>query len=112
MRARLATISCATVTLGLLALAGCGRIDPLERPYMWHATDVNKQNIAAMAVNPHDLVRGRESRTRLVKDHSDAIDRIWSSKLTPLISSGSPGSSGGSTGSGGGVSGGGGTGGS
>jgi hypothetical protein len=78
--------------ISLLALAGCNQIDPLQRPYMWHATGVNEQNIAAMAVNPGDLVRGRDSPRRRVVVESDGVTRLWTGHQLPLLSD-TPGSS-------------------
>jgi hypothetical protein len=75
----------AAAALGLLTLSGCNQIDPLKRPYMWHATGVNEQNIAAMAVNPADLVHGRESSQRRVGLESDGVTRLWTGKQLPLL---------------------------
>jgi len=90
--------------VGLLMLTGCDQIDPLQRPYMWHATGINEQNIAAMAVNPADLVHGRDSPQRRVVVESDGVTRLWTGKQLPLLSD-TPGSStSGSSSSGGGAS--------
>jgi uncharacterized membrane protein YgcG len=96
MRTRLAVAA-----LGLLSLAGCDKIDPLDRPYMWYESGVNAHNIAAMAANPTDLVRGRDQPRRNVSMESDGVDRIWSNKPTPLLGSGSTGGSSGGSSSGG-----------
>ena len=90
----------AAAAISLLALTGCNQIDPLQRPYMWHATGVNQQNIAAMAVNPADLVHGRDSPRRRVVVESDGVTRLWTGRQLPLMSdtpgaSSSPSSSGG-----------------
>lgn len=106
----------ATVTLGataaitLLALTGCNQIDPLKRDYMWHATGVNEHNIAAMAVNPHDLVRGRDTARRRVVVELEGVERLWSGRPYPLPTSGGAAggaASGGASGGGGSSSGGG-----
>jgi len=78
----------ATAALGLLVLAGCDQIDPLKRPYMWQEVDANVHNIAAMAVNPADLTRGRETARRQAIMESEAVDRAWSGRLTPLLAGG------------------------
>jgi hypothetical protein len=97
--------------LGLLALTGCNQIDPLKRPYMWHEGEVNAHNIAAMAVNPGDLVRGRDTSRRQVITESEGARRLWSGQQLPLLGAGASGSSGGagggSSGGSGGASGGG-----
>lgn len=99
----------------LLMLTGCDQIDPLKRPYMWHATGVNEQNIAAMAVNPSDLVYGRDTAQRRVILESDGVTRLWTGHQLPLLSD-EPGaaastssSTGGGSGGGSGTSGGGGS---
>jgi hypothetical protein len=74
---------------------------------MWHATEVNEQNIAAMAVNPGDLVHGRDTSRRQVVTESDGVVRVWTGHTLPLLTdtpgasaststSGGSGSSGGS----------------
>jgi type IV pilus biogenesis protein CpaD/CtpE len=90
-----------------LALAGCSQIDPLTAPYKWHPTNVNAANIAAMAANPADLVRGRSSTRRLSVMDSDAVDRVWTNKPTALSGGSSGGGSGGASGGGAAPSGGG-----
>jgi hypothetical protein len=93
-----------------VALTGCDQIDPLKRPYMWHPTGVNEQNIAAMAVNPADLVHGHDSPQRRVVFESDGVARLWTGHQLPLLSdTPGAGSSGGSSTGGGAPSGGGGS---
>jgi hypothetical protein len=82
----------AAAAVSMLTLTGCDQIDPLKRPYMWHATGVNEQNIAAMAANPSDLVRGRNSPQRRVVVESDGVTRLWTGKQLPLLSD-TPGAS-------------------
>jgi len=94
----------AAISLGLLALAGCDRIDPLKRPYMWYASGANAYNIAAMAANPADLIHGRSAPRRQAAMDGDAVDRVWSGKASAL----GGGSASGGGASGGGASGGGG----
>jgi type IV pilus biogenesis protein CpaD/CtpE len=90
--------------LSLLALAGCDQIDPLSRPYMWHETGVNAQNIAAMAVNPADLVHGRNSPRRRAATDSDSVERLWAGRPVALPSDTPGASAGGTTATGGGGS--------
>jgi hypothetical protein len=93
---------CAVAAISLLGLTGCNQIDPLQRPYMWHASNVNQHNIAAMAANPADLGYGRSSPQRRVVVESDGVTRLWTGKSLPLLSD-TPGaaSSGSSSGGGG-----------
>jgi type IV pilus biogenesis protein CpaD/CtpE len=87
----------AAAAAALLALSGCNSIDPLKRPYMWKESGANQQNIAAMAANPADLYRGRDTPKRKVSVESDSIEHFWNGKPTPMISAGAPGTSGGSS---------------
>ena len=96
----------AVAAISMLALAGCNQIDPLKRPYMWEATGVNNRNIAAMAVNPGDLVHGRDSSQRRVVVESDGVTRLWSGRPLPLLSDAPGASTSSSSSSGGGASGG------
>jgi hypothetical protein len=99
---------CAATSISLLALSGCNQIDPLQRPYMWHATGINEQNIAAMAVNPNDLVHGRETSQRKAVTESDGVTRLWTGHTLPLLTDtpGASASTSTSSGGGGGSSGG------
>jgi type IV pilus biogenesis protein CpaD/CtpE len=92
----------ALAAMSLMALAGCSQTDPLTRPYMWEESGVNEHNIAAMAANPADLTHGRDSSQRRVSVESDPIEKFWSGKPTPLLTSGSTGSTGAPATSGGG----------
>jgi hypothetical protein len=87
--------------ISLVGLTGCDQIDPLQRPYMWHPTGVNAQNISAMAADPRDLVRGRDAPQRRVVVESDGITRLWTGKPLPLMSD-TPGASTSTSSSGGG----------
>jgi hypothetical protein len=92
-RASFTLTSWAAAALGLLALTGCDQTDPLTKPYAWHPTDINARNIAAMANNPADLVRGRETKARRAVQESDAVEHVWTGHPVPLLG-GSGGSSG------------------
>lgn len=78
--------------VSLLSLTSCDQIDPLKRPYMWYATGVNEQNIAAMAANPADLVHGRDAPQRRVNVESDGVTRLWTGHPLPLMTD-TPGAS-------------------
>jgi hypothetical protein len=91
----------AATAISLLALTGCDQVDPLKRPYMWHATGINEQNIAAMAANPADLVHGRDSPQRRVVVESDGVTRLWTGHALPLLTD-TPGASASTSSSGGG----------
>ena len=98
----------AAALAGPLLLTGCDQMDPLKRDYMWHPSDSNMRNIAAMAANPADLRRGRHADRRRVAGEADGVERLWNNKTTPLPG-GAAGSSGASSGSGGASAAGGGT---
>jgi type IV pilus biogenesis protein CpaD/CtpE len=80
----MAIIQRVCLVLGLVALAGCDRLDPLQRPYMWHETEVNAHNIAAMAVNPADLIHGRGQARRPARMETNGVERLWTGKALPL----------------------------
>jgi hypothetical protein len=82
-----------TAALSLLALAGCDQIDPLKRPFMWEESGVNASNIAAMAANPTDLTRGRDTPQRRVRVESEAVEHLWNGTPKPLLSGSSSGGS-------------------
>jgi uncharacterized membrane protein YgcG len=105
MRDSLTLTLCAAAAL--LALTGCDKIDPMSRPYVWHPTDINGHNIAAMVDNPQDLIAGREIPQRRVIMESGAVFRLWTGNVTPMLSVvGGPASGGGGGGGGGGAGGG------
>lgn len=63
--------------LCLGALAGCAGTDTYRRPGTWHPDGANAANIAAMAANPGDLLRGRGSPGSDGPLAARAIDRLW-----------------------------------
>ncbi len=83
-------LPCAAICLALALLAGCARIDPYQRPGMWHPDDVNAGNIATMAQDPRDLSRGRADQGPEWKTGAEAVDRIWQDKPRPLLSATPP----------------------
>jgi type IV pilus biogenesis protein CpaD/CtpE len=42
-----------------LLLCGCDALEPYDRANTWRPTGANDANLAAMAVNPADLIHGR-----------------------------------------------------
>ncbi len=57
---------------------------------MWQPEGVNAGNIAAMAVDPHDLIRGQGTSGPGWKTGADAVDRLWQGKPRPLLGSTQP----------------------
>lgn len=58
-------------------LNGCAWSDPYQRSGMWHPTNVNAGNLAAMVADPWDLTRGRGDPSPGVRTSTDAVDRMW-----------------------------------
>jgi hypothetical protein len=85
---------------GTLGLAACQQIDPYTRNEMWQPTGANQGNIAAMAANPNDLIRGHGLPASDSKEPTLAINRIWTDTPKALLDPGGTSSSGGSSGSG------------
>lgn len=75
----------AAACLALALLAGCDRVDPYQRPGMWRPDGVTDGNIAAMAQDPRDLLRGRASQGPEWMTGADAVDRVWQDKPRPLL---------------------------
>ncbi len=74
---------------GFLAAAlvnGCALTEPDQRPGEWHPLGLNPVNIAAMVVDPHDLVQGNASGEGKSDGHmaAAAIDRMHKGKLKEL----------------------------
>ncbi|MBW4092393.1 MAG: hypothetical protein HIU82_15000 [Proteobacteria bacterium] len=59
------------------SLAGCAATDTYSRPGTWHPDAANAANIAAMAVNPEDLLHGRGSHGSDGTLAAGAIERVW-----------------------------------
>jgi hypothetical protein len=106
MRNPITSALTAAAAVSLLALSGCNQLDPLQRPYMWKEQNVNQQNIAAMAVNPGDLIHGQDAsgRFRPARMETDAVTHVWSGATPSLLGGGSGGGSSGGGASGGGAS--------
>ena len=94
------------LSLAFIALAGCDR-DPYRRTDVWQPTGSNAANIAAMAADPNDLIRGRGVMQTGTKTSTAAVERIWNDNPRTLGSPSGSGGSGSGSGGGGGGSGGG-----
>ncbi len=94
----------------LSGLAGCGNLDPYQKPYAWHPTGANQANIAAMVANPRDLQRGRGATLTDAAPAVLAIERVRADQPKALTDGGSGGATGGGA-TGGATTGGGATGG-
>jgi hypothetical protein len=64
--------------------AGCANVEPYHRTDVWYPTGSNAGNIAAMAANPNDLIRGRSGQQGDARQAATAIDRIWEGHPKPL----------------------------
>ena len=82
----LAGALCMVAALG----AGCDRIDPYQRPGMWHPDAAIDRNIAAMVQDPRDLASGRPTSDPNRKTGAAAVDRLWRDKAKPLPDAASP----------------------
>jgi hypothetical protein len=93
-----------TVASCLLALlSGCEATRAFDRASAWHPLGINDANLAAMVVNPADLVHGRGTGDSDGQAAAAAVHRLRSDHVKPL--SGASGN-GGSDASGGDASGG------
>ncbi|MBC7802220.1 MAG: hypothetical protein H7Z10_16520 [Gemmatimonadaceae bacterium] len=72
--------------LVLLALGGCTDLEPYNRPGMWSATGANARNIAAMAANPGDLIRGRGDAGNDGLRSAAAVTRLQIDRPRALLS--------------------------
>jgi len=111
-RLGLPTLAVTAFALGGLPLSGCAQVDPYTRTGMWQPGGVNARNLAAMVVQPTDLLRGRGSEQAQGVTSTSAVMRLLNGTPTPLptlSASSAPGSGG--TGGGGGAGGGSGAGG-
>jgi type IV pilus biogenesis protein CpaD/CtpE len=70
--------------LGLGWLCGCAETDPYQRPGLWQPEGVNAGNIATMAQDPRDLIRGHATPGPEWRSGAAAVDRWWNDKAKPL----------------------------
>jgi len=66
-------LSSATL-LAALALAGCAELGGYGT---WQPTEANARNIAAMAANKHDLIRGRGAAGSDPVESTSAVVHLW-----------------------------------
>ena len=72
----------------LLVTAGCDLFDPYKRPGSWRPSAANEQNLATMAVNPAERVRGTGAVGASGAAATGAIDRLRADKVKPLPDTG------------------------
>ncbi|HEX2943701.1 MAG TPA: hypothetical protein VHO91_21775 [Rhodopila sp.] len=70
-----------------IGTSGCSDRDPYLRTDVWRPTGANAANIAAMVVNPRDLVMGRNASSRDTKAAGLAVEHVWTNQLQPFASS-------------------------
>lgn len=78
----------ASLTLALLALAGCEATEPYLREGTWRPTGSNDLNIAAQIIRPSDLVRGVDYAPHDGTMPTAAIERYRAGKVKKLPDSG------------------------
>ncbi|MFZ4406661.1 MAG: hypothetical protein ACOYOH_04940 [Paracraurococcus sp.] len=77
------------LALPLLAvIAGCDAFDPYRREGRWRPAAVNEQNLATMAVNPAERVRGTGAQGATGSTATVAIERLRADRLKPLPDTG------------------------
>ena len=74
----------ASLTLALLAVAGCEATDPYLRQGTWRPTGTNDLNIAAQVIRPSDLVRGVDYAPRDGTMATAAVERYRAGKIKKL----------------------------
>jgi hypothetical protein len=73
------------VAAGLATLlSGCNALEPYGRADAWHPTGANAANLAAMAADPADLVRGRGTGASDGLAAAAAVDRLRHDHVKPL----------------------------
>lgn len=73
----------------LCVLAGCSATDPYRRTDVWYPTGANAGNLAAMAVQPSDLILGRGARGSDGHEAVSAVERLWHDDTKALPPGGS-----------------------
>ena len=74
-----------SIVAGLLTLlSGCNALEPYDRANTWHPTGANQANLAAMAVNPTDLVHGRGTSAPDGSAATAAVERLRRDHVKPL----------------------------
>jgi hypothetical protein len=72
----------------LLATAGCAAFDPYRREGTWRPTGANEQNLAIMAVQPAERVRGAGATGASGATAAAAIDRLRADRVKSLPDTG------------------------
>jgi hypothetical protein len=72
----------------LAATAGCDAFNPYKRAGSWRPAAVNEQNLATMAVNPPELVRGTGASGAAGFTATGAIERLRADRVKPLPDTG------------------------
>ncbi len=78
----------ASLTLVLLAVAGCEVTEPYLRAGTWRPTGSNDLNIAAQIIRPSDLVRGVDYAPLDSTLPTAAVERYRAGKIRKLPDSG------------------------
>lgn len=81
-------ISFLFLCVSLVGLTNCSVMEPLDQSYHWRAGNVYKQNIAAQADNPADLVKGRTLPASDAQTAASAIQRWRDDNVKKLSNSG------------------------
>ncbi len=68
----------------LAVLLGCAGLEPYDRPDVWRTTGINDSNLAAMAVRPADLARGRGTGPADGQVVAAAVERLRYGRVKPL----------------------------
>jgi len=78
------TLLAATIAATALTLGGCVETDPLLREGQYWPLHANRANLALMAANPSDLVRGSGETGLDGPLAAAAVDRLYTNKLKKL----------------------------
>ena len=73
----------------VLLLGGCAETDPYRRIGAWQPNGANSLNLAAMLVQPRDLIRGRGTTGTPGVEATPAVTRFWAGRPAPLPTSSS-----------------------
>ncbi|WP_159993476.1 hypothetical protein [Roseomonas sp. 18066] len=74
-----------STTLLLLSLAGCGAMDPYDRPGTWRPGQVNEANLQQMLADPAHRAWGEAGRGTDGAIAGAAIERLREGKPRPLL---------------------------
>ena len=78
------TLRLANAAFLVTFLSGCNALEPYQRPYSWHATGANEANLAAMVVDPADLVHGHAIGPSDGSAAAASVDRLRHDHVKPL----------------------------